>query len=291
MDVEYRYSTTQNNGQITQMKNWISGEEVNYSYDGLGRLSAASTTGPEWGLSFGYDGFGNKVSQTVTKGSGPSMSVAVDGNNRVVGHTYDAAGFTTAVAGQFSALTWDSAGRLLSAAVAQNTGVASLSYYFRNVSKTGPHQDIIRTTQAGIEALGPGGHDQECSSWFEDALRRQNVTLEIFFASIAPQMGHGELGQSATGRPDPALGAVTGGNLPLGLAVVFNTFGGFFRDTGKPVSVGDVFQQALTQINPNSDQARVLIMLHEWAHVVGALRFSQRWSVVVPAAKLKHIRR
>jgi len=75
MDVEYRYSATQNNGQITQMKNWISGEEVNYTYDALGRLSAASTTGPEWGLSFGYDGFGNKVSQTVAKGSGPSMSV------------------------------------------------------------------------------------------------------------------------------------------------------------------------------------------------------------------------
>ena len=117
MDVEYRYSATQNNGQITQMKNWISGEEVNYTYDALGRLSVASTTGPEWGLSFGYDGFGNKVLQTVTKGSGPSMSVAVDGNNRVVGHTYDAAGFTTAVSGTFTSLTWDGAGRLLSAAV------------------------------------------------------------------------------------------------------------------------------------------------------------------------------
>ncbi|MBL8232135.1 MAG: RHS repeat protein, partial [Bryobacterales bacterium] len=105
MDVEYRYSGTQNNGQITQMKNWISGEEVTYTYDALSRLSAASTTGPEWGLSFGYDGFGNKVSQTVTKGTAPSMSVAVDGNNRVVGHTYDASGFPTAVAGTFTSLT------------------------------------------------------------------------------------------------------------------------------------------------------------------------------------------
>ena len=83
----YRYSATQNNGQITQMKNWISGEEVNYTYDALSRLSAAS------------------------------MSVAVDGNNCVVGHTYDAAGFTTAVSGTFTSLTWDGAGRLLSAAV------------------------------------------------------------------------------------------------------------------------------------------------------------------------------
>jgi hypothetical protein len=155
----------------------------------------------------------------------------------------------------------------------QNTGVASLSYYFRNASKEGANQDLIRLTQAGIEALWAGGHDEECRNWFEDALRRQSVPLTIFFTSIAPQMGHGEIGQSSTGRPDSAVGAVTGGGLPLGLAVLFNTAGGFFRDTGKPVSVGHVFQQQLTQINPNSDQARVLIMLHEWAHVVGAQGF------------------
>ena len=34
------------------MKNWMSGEEVNYTYDALNRLATASTTGPEWGLSF-----------------------------------------------------------------------------------------------------------------------------------------------------------------------------------------------------------------------------------------------
>jgi YD repeat-containing protein len=29
---------------------------------------SAATTGPEWGQSFGYDGFGNLLSQAVTKG-------------------------------------------------------------------------------------------------------------------------------------------------------------------------------------------------------------------------------
>jgi hypothetical protein len=38
----------------------------------------AYTTGPEWGLSWSYDGFGNMLSQTVHKGSGPSFSQAVD---------------------------------------------------------------------------------------------------------------------------------------------------------------------------------------------------------------------
>ena len=69
-DLEYRYSATQNNGRITQLKNWVSGEEVNYQYDALQRLSSASTTGPEWGLNFSYDGFGNKTAQTVTEGNG-----------------------------------------------------------------------------------------------------------------------------------------------------------------------------------------------------------------------------
>jgi hypothetical protein len=52
-----------NNGQVGVMKNWVSGEEVNYSYDAQGRLSEASTTGPGWGLSFSYDGFGNKTAR------------------------------------------------------------------------------------------------------------------------------------------------------------------------------------------------------------------------------------
>jgi RHS repeat-associated protein len=42
------------------------------------RLAAAVTTGPEWGLSFTYDGFGNKTDQTVTKGSAPHYSGLVD---------------------------------------------------------------------------------------------------------------------------------------------------------------------------------------------------------------------
>jgi len=95
-DWEYRYSGTQNNGRIYQMKDWVSGEEVNYQYDSLNRLIAAATTGPEWGLSFGYDGFGNKWSQAVTKGSGPTLSVNIDAaTNRIVGQSYDANGNQT----------------------------------------------------------------------------------------------------------------------------------------------------------------------------------------------------
>src|SRR6266404_104016 len=82
LDMEYRYTANQNNGQIWQQKDWISGEEVNYSYDGLQRLISAVTTDspnwPQWGQSFSYDGFGNRTAATVTKGIAPSSSFNID---------------------------------------------------------------------------------------------------------------------------------------------------------------------------------------------------------------------
>ena len=76
-----------------------------YSYDSLYRLSTALTTGstnyPQWGLSWGYDRYGNRLNQTLTAGSGYSGSVTVDATtNRIVQTTgttyaYDANGNMT----------------------------------------------------------------------------------------------------------------------------------------------------------------------------------------------------
>ena len=102
VDFEYRYSATQNNGTITQMKDWVSGEEVTYQYDELKRLTSAVTTGPEWGLSFSFDGFGNRTAQTVTKGSAPASSLNYTAsNNRLTGYPYqyDAKGNLTRMYG------------------------------------------------------------------------------------------------------------------------------------------------------------------------------------------------
>jgi RHS repeat-associated protein len=115
MDMEYTFHATQNNGRITKQKDWISGEEVNYTYDSLQRLLTASTTSTAWGLSFGYDGFGNKLSQTVTKGSAPAMNVTVDPlTNRLIGSTYDANGNLTVGSGM--TLTHDISNRIATAA-------------------------------------------------------------------------------------------------------------------------------------------------------------------------------
>jgi YD repeat-containing protein len=59
------------------MKDWVSGEEINHQYDELGRLIASATTGPQWGLSWTYDGFGNRLAQNVTKGTAPVVSLSI----------------------------------------------------------------------------------------------------------------------------------------------------------------------------------------------------------------------
>jgi RHS repeat-associated protein len=116
-DVEYRYSPSANNGRVIQMKDWVTGEEVNYQYDSLQRLIKSETTGPEWGLSFAFDGFGNRTSQSVTKGSGPTSSLSFNGlTNRITtaGFGYDANGNLTAMPG-VTGLTYDVENRLLTA--------------------------------------------------------------------------------------------------------------------------------------------------------------------------------
>jgi RHS repeat-associated protein len=93
MDMEYRFSATANDGRVTQSKDWVSGEEVTYQYDTLNRLIAASTTGPEWGQGYTYDGFGNMSAQSVTKGTAPVFSLTVNAaNNQVANWSYDANG-------------------------------------------------------------------------------------------------------------------------------------------------------------------------------------------------------
>ena len=84
LNMQYVYSATQNNGQISQSIDSVSGETIDYTYDSLNRLITSATQGPQWGLSFSYDGFGNRLSQTVTKGSGPSNNLSVNAaTNRI----------------------------------------------------------------------------------------------------------------------------------------------------------------------------------------------------------------
>jgi RHS repeat-associated protein len=127
VDLEYRFSATNNDGRITQMEDWVSSEEVNYQYDSLGRLTLAETTGPQWGQSFSYDGFGNLTDETATKGTAPTVHRNYDPatNRLTLDYTYDANGNMTAMPGL--GMTYNVENRLIQATSNLN-GTESYGY-------------------------------------------------------------------------------------------------------------------------------------------------------------------
>jgi len=87
---EQRQDTSSNDG--------ITGENVTYAYDTLNRLIKAETAANSWGNSYGYDGWGNLLTKTVTKDRRRRWRKAVDpATNRVVGVPYDANGNPTSL--------------------------------------------------------------------------------------------------------------------------------------------------------------------------------------------------
>ena len=94
MEIDYRYTAGQNNGRIWQSKDWVTGEEVTYTYDVLNRLVRAETTDTAWGTTYTHDGFGNLTAKTPTKGDAPYWAGAVEAaTNRLVNPLgYDANG-------------------------------------------------------------------------------------------------------------------------------------------------------------------------------------------------------
>ena len=69
---------------------------TSYSYDALNRIATAGTSQSAlWGQSFGYDPWGNLLSETVTQGTALPLSVTASGQNRIAGFCYDAAGNLT----------------------------------------------------------------------------------------------------------------------------------------------------------------------------------------------------
>jgi len=92
-DTEYVFPTGLNNGRISSSIDHITGDQVNYTYDALERLTHAETVSSAWGQTYAFDGFGNLTAKTVTKGSGSNWAQAYDpATNRMLGNpliTYD----------------------------------------------------------------------------------------------------------------------------------------------------------------------------------------------------------
>ncbi len=116
--LQYSYSATQNNGQISQVVDSVSGETIVYQYDLLRRLTSASST-PNYGSSptpwtqtFQYDGFGNLTAKVL---NGTTTPIAVNAaTNQLTSGYYDANGNMTSGLG--ATMTYDEANRTASAA-------------------------------------------------------------------------------------------------------------------------------------------------------------------------------
>ena len=112
--ISYVYSGTQNNGQITQVVDSLSGETITYQYDALKRLTSACsslnncTSAP---TTFQYDGFGNLTSKTL---AGVTSAIPVTAaTNQLSNASYDANGNMYSGAGV--TMTYDEANRVTSA--------------------------------------------------------------------------------------------------------------------------------------------------------------------------------
>jgi RHS repeat-associated protein len=127
--IAYNYSATQNNGQITQAVDTISGETISYQYDQLKRLTSASSTPTSgsstaaWSEAFQYDGFGNLTGKTLNGTAGPIPVNAT--TNQLTNAYYDANGNMTSGSG--ATLVYDESNRPASAVEASG-GIEYFGY-------------------------------------------------------------------------------------------------------------------------------------------------------------------
>jgi RHS repeat-associated protein len=96
LDYTYTWPAGTNNGTL---QGWTAtGQQVfnrSFGYDSLNRLTSMSdsdTAASCRGLTWTYDAWGNRLTQTPTAGSCGSWSVSYNADNQMSGYTYDAAG-------------------------------------------------------------------------------------------------------------------------------------------------------------------------------------------------------
>ena len=127
IDISYSFvdpATNKNAGHVNSITNNLnSARSQTFTYDQVNRISSAetsSTTGTYcWGYNYSYDGaWGNLTGMSRASGygscNGTILAVASNGNNQIVGFTYDGAGNTTND-GSYTYI-WDGESQLASAA-------------------------------------------------------------------------------------------------------------------------------------------------------------------------------
>ncbi len=144
--IGYTYSATQNNGQITQAVDAVSGETISYQYDALKRLISASSTptpGPTpaaWTQTFQYDGFGNLTAKVL---NGTTTTIPVDPTTNRLTSSYDANG--NMLTGGGNTITYDGSNRIASV----TPGSGGTEYFVYDPE----NKPVYRLTGAGQEVL------------------------------------------------------------------------------------------------------------------------------------------
>jgi RHS repeat-associated protein len=125
LNMTYAYNADGQALSVTDAVN--SGQSATYTYDNLNRLATAST--PNWGMSWAYDEFGNRTSQTGTgTASSVSQSLTYDPSSNQItnsGYIYDAAGNMTAMPSG-STITYDALDRVQT--VTSGSNVSTMVY-------------------------------------------------------------------------------------------------------------------------------------------------------------------
>ncbi|HLJ85745.1 MAG TPA: RHS repeat-associated core domain-containing protein [Candidatus Angelobacter sp.] len=117
----FNYGTSNNNGNLLSVADQISSAYTQtFTYDSLNRLATAGES--RWGNSYVYDAWGNYLQQNTTSGSSFSHQFQADGNNRLVGYSYDAAG--NMLNDKTHAYVFDGENRLLNV----DSGAATYTY-------------------------------------------------------------------------------------------------------------------------------------------------------------------
>ena len=123
--------------------------------------------GPERGLSWTYDGFGNRLAQNVTKGTAPVVSLSINAaTNRITtsGFAYNAAGQMTQWPGGTVTLgaDYDVDGRL---SVVKQDGVSQWRYLYDARNRRVRSSDMSGA-MPDYEVYGPGGELLGVYGWF-----------------------------------------------------------------------------------------------------------------------------
>jgi RHS repeat-associated protein len=247
VNLTYAYSSTQNNGKITGQTDNISGEQVVYAYDALNRLASAAATSGSWGQSYGYDGFGNLQSQTVTAGSAPSLSVVYNASNNL--QTTDCAdangniwGNTTG-GGSCGSLSptysYDASNRILTAAGGVQYGYApGNKRVWKGITTSGNlSTDVITFWSATGQKLGDynvSGDPSVLYYWADYDTPAPIVTAALGTANY--YFGHKQIAKGGTYVGTDRLGSFGkyypwGQEKPSATANGTEKFTGYFRDS------------------------------------------------------------